>query len=648
MAKKRERQHRLSEERKREFMVMFSRESEQIRDSIVKDLPAYNMLLSMNAESFEEIALRQATKERGIVYDKDNPPAPNCPYCGQFEKIGKKNDMYFCYPCGRKFTANYNSISSGTKCDALTWMKVLQCILDFKGISKTCEYCGISETTYYKLRNRLFYGMQLLLNEVKLYGNIEVDNTFVRASFKGSDLAESEFPEESIFFDISFKPRAARSRGGAYSFAEKNANYICVFTAIDDRGHVLTRFAGVGATSLRTLKNYIPADKFLLEVPKKDPFGSLFRPRGKEPKTAAGEKTLIVADMEKAIERYANHIGVGFESHVFRERGVQRRLSDSSHNIQRVNALHHRLKKFLRDTNYVSTKYLPGYLILFEFIENTGATKEAIERLFEILVRPNLGQSASFFQDMFSVPNYLLEWVDGDSPLKKLPYNKLLAFYLYDHIRTKDQYPGTEITMEYIERETGYTAPTIRKIYNNLNTAGYREMILKFFGEPTGGNQKEMKEEKKSEKRKKSDVSSSINPVVLAIFDEYAAIRRLPKSKRITLDELLRRKNEEFGTSYKRTNILAKFAMIVEQGVREPLPDLKNSDRYANGRYIGEKELLVCEGYEKAVLGYKEKGEKVPAPIAIYEELGKKYGLTVQSVAATISAVRRYKREKKL
>ena len=239
-----------------DFLQDFAREAPYVREHLAKDIPAYNRLLSMEALSFKEFALQQVAAERGETYEMDNPPLPNCPFCNQCSSVGRKGpELYRCHTCGQSFSANFKSISSGTKCDAVTWMKVLQCLLNFAGISKTCDYCDIAPNTYYQLRNRLFYAMQVVLEEVKLYGVVEVDNTFVRASYKGANLEESPFDEDSLFFDSTFKPRHARDRGGAYAYDEKNANHLCIFTAIDDRGHVLVRFAGIGTTNYLALKN---------------------------------------------------------------------------------------------------------------------------------------------------------------------------------------------------------------------------------------------------------------------------------------------------------------------------------------------------------------------------------------------------------
>lgn len=636
------------EEKKNAFLHQFSRESQPIRDAITRDIPGYNVLLSTGAASFEETALRMLAAERGIPYQKGNPPMPVCPHCKQYDKVGTKGaEDYFCNRCQRKFTATHNAIVSGTKCDALTWMKVLLCLLNFTPITQACEQCGISETTFYKIRARLFYAMQLFMNEVRLYGVVEVDNCFVRISYKGLDLAEREFAEDSMFFDDGFKPRESRKRGGAYAIDERNANCLCIFCGIDDRGHVLTRFAGVGITSLRMLQSYVPEDKILSTVPKKDSF--CYMPKKKRtPEAKPGAKTLIVSDKEKAIEKYANSLGIVNESHVYRKDGVQRRLPKDAHSIQHVNALHHRLRTMLRRTGYVSSKWLPGYLILFEFLENTGGSQAAISRLFQILTTPGLGRSPSFYKEHFVVPNYLQIWFsEGPVALRKLPYNKLLAFYLYDHIREKAKYPDSDITMDYIVYKCGYSAPTVRSSYRNLCDAGYRESILHFFGEPTDTDEKANK--KKPTKAPKADVPApkTINPIVLEIYDEYTRIRLLPKKGRPSLDALLKEKNAQYGTSYTRTNMLEKFRYIEEKGIRDKRPPMPARKPNVCSVDISEKVLSVFRDYNALVLSYREKGQKLPVRERLYEEIGQKYQLAPKTVQGYVVAARSYVKTQK-
>ena len=623
------------EQRKRQFIEAFSREAVDIRESIINDLPAYNILLSLNAQTFEEFAYQSIAEERKEKYDKEHPPTPQCPFCETTNSVGHKEDtIYRCRACDKTFSINHNSITSKTNRDALTWMKVFYCMLNGFGNIKTYEYCKIAPETFYYMRSRLFYAMRVFLDDIKLYGDIQVDNTFVPISFKGYDLEECEFDEDNIFFDPSLKPRDAKKRGRRNKKSEQNENEVCVFAAIDNYGHVLTRFTGIGAANYRSLLTYVPPDKYLLEVPKKDPFGEFIKKKVESEKKH-GEASLMIADKEGAIRKYARNIGINFVAHVNRKNNVQRKIYDNK-NIQRVNALHRRLKAFLRQSNYVSTKYLPGYLTLFEFIENTGASEKAIHKVFQILAKPSLGKPPLFYEDLFTVPSYLLEYLNSDNPLKKIPPNKSYAFYLYEQFKTSGSFCGEPLTMKEIEEETGYTAKTIRKLYHVLNNAGYRDMIIAYFDKKY-----KTKKHKEKEQRKRTACPTSINPVVLAIYDEYAKLRKLPPNKRPIFEQFLEEKNKEYGTNYKVPNLYAKFKRIEENNVRDPLPPLTKS-KYG---FSVEKALLLLEEYEQIQLSYRQRGERAPRRYILLEQVGEKHKFTPESVLTYITKARKIRKQ---
>ena len=647
-------------DKKQAFMKLFSMQDTDTRNSILEDLPAYNAMLSLEAESFEELALKQMAKGHGETSNKYQAVRPTCPICSSTEKVTKKTGyIYRCADCGKSFTVNYNSISSGTRCDALTWMKIIHGMLNFKTINEICELCHIDKKTFYKLRNRLFYALYLLMEEVKLYGVIEVDNTFVRVSYKGMSLQAHDYPEDSVFEDATYLSRPPRERGGAYSLVDKNANYICVFTGVDEFGHVLARFAGIGMATSRSLLNRVPAGKFLQVVPQEDPFLEIQKKRQTKAKRKAGEGSLMVSDKEIAIEKYAKSLGIDHEAHVFRKDGVQLKLAAGAHDIQHVNALHKRLKEFLQKTGYVSSKYLPGYLLLFEFIENTGSSTAAVNKLFQILATPNLGKPATYYQDLFAVPNYLLEWFEDDNALKKIPYNKLLAFYLYDHMRNPEKYPGVKMTMGYIQEETSYTGPSIRKIYREFLNAGYREKILKYFGEPGDENSKKDNKKgvaaKKERRFKRPDRGfsqqerialsvKSINPTVLAIYDEYVQNRQLPPDKRLTFAVFLEGKNRLYGTDYKRTNMLAKFKAIEELGIRDPMPAFNRKiDPQTDSRT--QTKLKCAEEYEAIKRSCRERGMSAPKKDEILSMMAEEHGLSPFTIGQYIVEGKRIMRD---
>ena len=48
------------------FLQYFEQEIPDVREELANTIPAYNMLLSLNAKSFEELPLMAIAKERGI------------------------------------------------------------------------------------------------------------------------------------------------------------------------------------------------------------------------------------------------------------------------------------------------------------------------------------------------------------------------------------------------------------------------------------------------------------------------------------------------------------------------------------------------------------------------------------------------------
>ena len=151
------------------FLEAFSSMSPEIRNEIARRLPTYNKMLSLKAKSFYEFAPIAAERARGhdvfapyIDFSKLTPPCPFCKSQNVNHRSTKKY-KYTCVDCGKTFVANHNSISSNTKMSAETWFHVLHCLLSFCTIKETKEYCKISESAYYYIRNRLFYAMQLMM-----------------------------------------------------------------------------------------------------------------------------------------------------------------------------------------------------------------------------------------------------------------------------------------------------------------------------------------------------------------------------------------------------------------------------------------------------------------------------------------------------
>ena len=612
------------------FLDQFSKETPEIRDNIVRNLPSYNILHNLHAKSFEEFSLLSICREKGLPYSDPlfdfSNVLPFCPFGGAEHSVRRIGDnKYYCSDCEKKFAANWKSISSGSKCSSLVWMKVLHCMLNFYSIEKSIAYCGIARETYYYIRTRLFYAMQVLLDEVKLYGNIQVDILFSKISFKGTDLKELDYPEGSLYDEVAFIPRPARARGGHYSNKEKYKNNLCIFAAIDEIGHIFTKFVCIGPATAKRLKDAIPEEKILLNVPAKDPF-SLFPAKATSKFSEPGTPSLIISDGEHAIKKYAEDLGVSFENHVYRRNGKQMQLSVTAHNIQKVNALHKRLRDFLRKMNYVSSKYLPGMLIFFDFIENTGASEEAIRRLFEILSRPGFGRSSSFFDELFTVPNYMIQWAADDHPLKGFTEDQLSAVYQYYIYLQTDNNQAEPLTVNRISETTGYSPTSIRRLYKNVCSSGLLELVIKHFDEMPPSSKKEKK-------------SYGVIPAVyFEMYDDLIHYRTLPSSERPKMVDIWKAAMKKYNLDLPKSTYRFYMNRISEIKTGKKLPPMSQKtkeEKIKNHIIYYDAFMALVEKKRKANISFTSK--------SICVELAEVYNLSPDTLEKYISEIKTLK-----
>ncbi len=597
-----------------EYLKVFAKENSAIRQELSSILPAYNELLEMHALSFKEFALLPIAEERGLdvsdpLFSYDNIK-PACIKCGNTETIRQVEDNnYVCSVCKNKYAANHDSISSKTKCSSIVWLKVLQCLLKNLTQDQTCEFCGIAPNTYYNIRNRLFYGMQVLLSDLKLYGKIQCDNTFIHVSYKGLDLADDDYDEDSVFFNESFIPRQARVRGGSYSSKDKDKNSVCIFVAADDFGHVFSKLVGIGSATGSSINKAVGNNKFLLKVPDQDPF-VLNANKNSGVHFSPGESSLLVSDKEAAIKKFAEIYGIPHECHIYREKNNQLSLSPGQNDIQRVNNYHHKLKVFLSKANYVSTKYLPGYLVLFDFIENTGATREAICELFKILAKPGLSKSPTIYKDMFITPNYMKQWLAYDNPLRKFNRNQLLAYYLYsERQKATEQNRSFDMSVNEIAEKCNMSCSSVRRNYKNLKYSGYEDLIVSYFVETEG----------------KLKPALQIPPPILELYDIY--YQKRVNHEYTQLEGLVDEMNQKYGTEYKRTNVYAYFKQIQVSGIRQALPKFK---KQINPKLSDADKVVIAVYNEVQEEKARQRREGVLSPDerAIIREISKKYKIS--------------------
>jgi len=597
------------------------KENEAVQKEVAKKIPSHVELNSLKAKTFNEFALMPVCRRENHDYTDPlfdyTKVIPYCPFCNTKENVVKKGDRYKCNSCSKTFYPNHNSISSGTKVSATTWLKVLNCLLDNKTVKDTCNICEIGVHTYYQIRTRLFYAMKLMLEDVRLYGKIQVDTTFTRVSYKGTELTDEEYPDDSPFGEVNSKfiPREPKKRGTRNAKETQYFNQNCVVCFIDDFGHCKSEFLCIGTANFSVLKEKINPDIFLENVPSKDPFE--FTNKRVNHKKRAGEKSIYISDNEMALIKYGETTGLLTEHHVYRKNGVQLKLPKGANNIQRVNNLHYKLKKFLAKSNYVSSRYLPGVLCLFDWIQITGCTEESKIYLFEIISTPGLGKPAAFFDKFFIPPNYLLNSNTPNTPLKKYPKNYLVAAYLYHQKQNK----SLKIKMGEIERRTGLSVEIIRRTYKNISALGLIEDLDKSYKlKGVGNDEFEIQIPKKR-------YGFYCSPEMLSVFDEYLLIRYLPDEERMTKKEFIAYANEKYNLNLTERSFHNRVKSIVKWGIRPPLGRLPRNSNYVTRNGSKTNEMLPYANEALEAKRIRERNGKPESKLSICTAVEKKHGL---------------------
>lgn len=302
---------------------------------------------------------------------------PHCPRCtsDQVVRFGSNsagNPRYKCKECGKTFSASTNTLVSNVKQDAGVWMIFIQCLLEGKTLQKTAACCGISLPTALSWRLRVFIALEELAKEVKLSGLIYTDDKRIPYNLKGNH--GEDFP----------MPRRTHKRGSQNNIHNHQKNEICVLCAVDGYGNAFSRCVGFGSPNGKRLINGF-ADKLDID-----------------------EQAVLVSDGARAYGMVVKHYGIPeWAKRTTVKKGKKRYpavIDDIS--IQAVNSYHSRLEHFLAPSRGVASRYLPGYLLLFDYKENHKYVpmEEQIADIMHAIVRTTGDMTEEEMQIKFAIP----------------------------------------------------------------------------------------------------------------------------------------------------------------------------------------------------------------------------------------------------
>lgn len=273
-----------------------------------------------------------------------------CPCCHSKHIVRnghrKEDDKqrYLCRECGKSFTADTNTVVTGTRKKIKVWEKYIECMMLGLSVRKTAEMCGIHRNTAFIWRHKILDALRKRNADVVLEGIIEADETFFPVSYKGNHT-------NSLTFTM---PRPARHRGNDHVFIEVeqddgnvelvmmgnkrglSLDKVCVPCAVNRKGGAVAVVGKLGKVS------YPCVEKAL---------GNRIK-----------EYSTICTDCEKAYKNLSQQHGLNLIQF------TDSKSKKGIYNIQHINSYHSQLKNFLYHFKGVSTKYLNNYLVWHNYV----------------------------------------------------------------------------------------------------------------------------------------------------------------------------------------------------------------------------------------------------------------------------------------
>ena len=301
--------------------------------NLVKTLPKERMQGVID-EIYSKLVLELNSVDNS-VYGLNSESISYCKKCGSQNIVKNGKDRhghtrYLCKKCRATFGELTGSAVFGSHKDASVWKKYISLLLDSASLSKCAKECSMSKQTAFIWRHKILNTLTRKSFSPFFNGLIEMDEMYVRISYKGNHKKSKGFT----------MPRKPFKRGSDNRIPGNNskASVLCVVER--DRS-----FSAM--VSCRGIINLPLLTKIFDE--------------------RIADESIILTDGLRAYNQYFQNLRA--EHVVLQSHGGKPTVNGPYH-INNVNALQHRFRRFLADYNGVSTKYLNNYLALFLWMEN--------------------------------------------------------------------------------------------------------------------------------------------------------------------------------------------------------------------------------------------------------------------------------------
>ncbi|MEG0569957.1 MAG: IS1595 family transposase [Erysipelotrichales bacterium] len=273
---------------------------------------------------------------------------PKC-QCKDVYKNGKSNgrQRYLCKRCRCNFDEFTSSPFSSTKLGLDKWLKYCELMILGMCIRECASEIGVGVKTSFYMRHRILDVINLSLKEDTVAGIVEVDEFFIRHSYKGNHSKNPNF----------VMPREPRKRGKGKNDKKKRGisnEQLCIETGIDRKGNIVMGEVCNGRITTNEIVGFFD--------------GKL------------GKDVTFVVDSHKS------YIGIKKDLNIeLKQVPRGKSMLDSVYHLQHVNALHSGFKRWLMPFNGVSSKYISNYLAWFKFLKLSKKNKNS-DRIKDMLI----------------------------------------------------------------------------------------------------------------------------------------------------------------------------------------------------------------------------------------------------------------------
>ena len=260
-------------------------------------------------------------------YENLNVHVDHCPHCGsvRFIKNGfnpHHKQKYRCKDCRSVFMATTGTLFTHSKTTFDIWGTFIAGELNDLTLNAQVVATGLSRTTCFNMRHKLYKAASKIQDGSVLSGQIELDPTYTKINLKGT--RPQNMPRFSKHRGKTRKPGTSQKTPGISN------HKVCIVAAIDENDNMLLKIAGLGRESFDMFEKY---------------------------KTSFSDTCEIISDDSHSIQTFVNR-------HKYQHDIIPSNANYSlnGNTVSQLNEIHQEIKELNRMKRGISTRHLQGYL----------------------------------------------------------------------------------------------------------------------------------------------------------------------------------------------------------------------------------------------------------------------------------------------